>query len=373
MAATRAIPKPISRGCALPAATGSSATSKPASASMWHGSARALLIVRPNWVGDMVMAEPVVSALSRARPDRTVDMLAPPHVLEVAARMPDIGALIPLPFSPHAPHFGPRWALGRTLPGRYETAVILPNSFLSALVPWFAGVPERRGYRTELRHLLVNRPVRETIRAAAGCHSAPISMWPGVTAAAAPRLRVDQAQQAEALQRFGLREGCSARCFRVPKVGRRSAGRSRVLGPCAALAGRRARGGCARRSARPRRYGAVCRDAPGAVSMGGRTRLGLAVDLIAAARGAVGNDTGLMHVAAATGVPVLGLYGPTAPDETPLSALGATISLGLPCAPCRARTCPLGHRRCMSELLPQMVMARFAEPGRAAAIVRVLW
>ncbi len=327
-----------------------------------------LLIVGPNWVGDMVMAEPVVSALSRARPDRTVDMLAPPHVLEVAARMPDIGALIPLPFSPHAPHFGPRWALGRTLRGRYETAVILPNSFLSALVPWFAGVPERRGYRTELRHLLVNRPVRET---GPGSRRVPFRSYQhvaGVTAAAAPRLRVDQAQQAEALQRFGLREGCFVALFPGAEGGSAKRWPVAHFSGLARLLLDEGLGVAVLGSPRDRAVtGAVCRDAPGAVDMGGRTSLGLAVDLIAAARGAVGNDTGLMHVAAATGVPVLGLYGPTAPDETPpLSALGATISLGLPCAPCRARTCPLGHHRCMSELLPQMVMARFASlAGRA--------
>jgi len=328
-----------------------------------------LLIVGPNWVGDMVMAEPAVAALSRARRDRAVDMLAPPHVLEIAARMPMIDTLLPLPFSPHEVRLGERLALGRSLRGRYDTAVILPNSFLSALVPWFAQIPERRGYRTEFRYLLVNRPVIET---APGGRRVPFHSYrhvAGVSDAGVPRLKVNAAQQAEVLQRFGLRHGGYISLFPGAEGG--SAKRWPV-GHFAALARRiMAQGQGVALLGGPRDSeitAAIHREVPGAVDLGGRTSLGMAVDIIAGSSGAIGNDTGLMHVAAATGVPVLGIYGPTATDETPpLSPQGATIALDLPCAPCRARTCPLQHHRCMTELLPDMVLSRFAKLTEGAA------
>lgn len=328
-----------------------------------------LLIVGPNWVGDMVMAEPVVAALSRARPDRAVDILAPPPVLEIAARMPTVGALLPLPFSPHEPRLLQRLVLGRSLRGRYESAVILPNSFLSALVPWFATIPERRGYRTELRHLLINRPVRET---GPNSRRVPFRSYPhvaGVSDVERPRLRVDAAQQADALLRFGLQHGNYIALFPGAQGG--SAKRWPV-GHFAALARRLlAEGHQVALLGGPRDSeitAAIHREASGVVDLGGRTSLGMAVDIIAGAAGAIGNDTGLMHVAAATGIPVLGLYGPTAPGETPpLSPHGATLSLDLPCAPCRGQTCPLGHHRCMTELSPQRVHAHFAKLTERAA------
>jgi len=93
----------------------------------------------------------------------------------------------------------------------------------------------------------------------------------------------------------------------------------------------------------------------------GRTRMEDAIDLISAARFAVTNDSGLMHVAAAVGCKVVAVYGSTSPDDTPaLSSQARFASLGLSCSPCHKRICPLGHLDCLEKLEAGEVMRTLA-------------
>jgi heptosyltransferase-2 len=107
------------------------------------------------------------------------------------------------------------------------------------------------------------------------------------------------------------------------------------------------------------------------VNLAGKTSLDQAIGLIAAARAVVSNDSGLMHVAAGLGVAQVAVFGSSSPEHTPpLSARAQVLWLKrdasyqppLDCAPCFERECPLGHTRCLVDVLPQRVSQALSLP-----------
>jgi len=95
---------------------------------------------------------------------------------------------------------------------------------------------------------------------------------------------------------------------------------------------------------------------PACIDLAGRTSLAQAVDLLSLAAAVVSNDSGLMHIAAALGRPLLAIYGATSPEFTPPLGTRAALQVSdIDCAPCFQRECPLGHHRCMRDTLPEVV------------------
>lgn len=327
----------------------------------------ATLIVGPRWVGDMVMAQALLKALKASDPDRPIDVMAPAWALPLAARMPEVRAGVEAPFARGALDLDARFRIGRSLRGRYDQAYVLQGSWKSALVPFFAQIPRRIGYRREFRYGLLN-----DVRVLPGGRRRKTA-WvfqalvdPGEVRA--PRLSVDPANQARLLDRFGLEAGRFVAMMPGAEFG--PAKRWPETSYAAVAREMMARGFAvaALGSANDRATAeAICEAAPGVRNLCGETALVDAVDILAAAHTAITNDSGLMHVAAAVGTPIVAVYGPTAPGDTPpLSTAAELVTLGLDCAPCHRKVCPLGHHNCMNQLAPALVLDALAKLETAA-------
>jgi len=116
-----------------------------------------LLVVAPSWIGDAVCSQPLLTRLAARHPGAAIDVLAPAWVGPVYRRMAEVGEVLSNPFRHGELKLSARLALARDLRRRgYDEAVVLPNSFKSALVPWLARIPRRTGFTGEARMVLLN-------------------------------------------------------------------------------------------------------------------------------------------------------------------------------------------------------------------------
>ena len=323
-----------------------------------------VLLIAPAWVGDMVMAHSLVQTLMQRRPGVEIHAVAPPATAALGSRMPGVAAVHELPVAHGVLGWRERRRLGLKM-RRYAfaAAYVLPNSFKSALVPWWAKVPKRIGWLGEGRVGLLNdwrrlNPKRHPLMVE---RFVALGHPPGARLRAPlpkPVLRVDVRNRAVLLGRLGLQTDAPIIAL-CPGA---------AFGPAkrwpaehfAALARNRMQAGCAvwlLGSPADRPLGAaIARQAPGAVDLTGRTNLPDAVDLLSLAEAVVTNDSGLMHIAGALAVKVVVLFGATSPDFTPpLDPSAKVLALDLDCRPCFQRECPLGHLNCLRQLAPEAV------------------
>nr|HET7857568.1 lipopolysaccharide heptosyltransferase II [Caldimonas sp.] len=320
------------------------------------------LVVAPQWIGDAVMAEPLLATLAERGEALTVAAL--PWVAPVFAAMPAVQATIELPFAHGRLDWRARRRVAAALRDRFEVAYVLPNSLKAALVPWLARIPRRVGYRGEARAVLLtqalDRPrgrppmvpfygalaggafdvarrprlaiARERIAAAAAAHAlVPSSYWtfaPG--AEYGPAKRWPAAHYAALARALHARDGAPIALLGSPQeaalcddIAAQSSGACRIVA--------------------------------------GRAPLIDAIALIAGSRGLASNDSGLMHVAAGFGVPQVAVFGSTSPLHTPPLSDRARVlwlkdELALDCMPCFDRTCRFGHYRCLTAVTPERAL-----------------
>jgi heptosyltransferase-2 len=325
--------------------------------------AERILIVAPSWVGDAILSEPLVAVLREPLGEPIVDVLAPPWCAPVYARMRGIGRIVENPLGHGELGLGRRRALAREIRARaYTRAFILPNSFKSALIPWFAGIPRRIGYAGEARRALLTETRRLDPKAVPRLVdrfvALAVPMGRLIPTPPAPVLVPNAANAAAAMRALKLSTHRPIAIF-CPGA---------EYGPAKrwpaehfiALARRLLEEGYAvwllgspndQAAALP-----IAAAIPGVRDLTGRTDLGTAIDLLSLASVVVSNDSGLMHAAAAVGRPLVALFGSSSPDYTPpLSPLAQIAKIDIACSPCFQRECPLGHFKCMRELDVEVV------------------
>ncbi len=326
-----------------------------------------ILIVAPAWVGDMVMAQSLFITLKQQRPDCQIDVIAPAWTLPILDRMPEVTKAIMQPLPRGKLGLIERIRLGKQLRGEnYKQAILLTNTWKSALTPFFANIPIRTGFIGEWRWGLLNDIRRlepdiltQTVqRFVALSSSDKQSKKPFCPP---PSLYVSDAHRQNVLQihQLNIHGGVLALCpgaefgdakrwplehfAEIAKLSLDNGKQVWLFGSSkdsdvTAEINRLTSGRC--------------------IDLAGKTSLTEAVDLLSLVDTVVSNDSGLMHVAAALNKKVIALYGSSDPGFTPpLNAQAQIIWLGLGCAPCFQRVCPLGHKRCLVDILPQQVWA----------------
>ena len=330
-----------------------------------------ILVIAPSWLGDSIMAQPLLARLKGKAPAAPIDVIAVPAVAPVFRRMPEVARVIEADFRHGALGFKARWKLGRELKGQYAQSYTLPNSWKSALVPFFADIPVRIGYAGEARVGLIDvrhaNPKKNAPREAMARFYARLAELPGKHDAASelpdPWLFADPLRVIAAKVNLGLHpsQNLIALCpgaeygpaKRWPaEYFAEAAGKLKARGYTPIVLGAQ--------SDVPTGLTIEQLSSGAAINLCGKTTLDDAINLIAGSRAVITNDSGLMHAAAALGRPQIALFGSSSPEHTPpLSDAARVLYLKVECSPCFARECPLGHFKCMRELTPEMVIAEF--------------
>ncbi len=329
-----------------------------------------ILVVGPAWVGDMVMAQALFICLKQRDQNTSIDVVAPRATLPLVARMPQVDAGLLQDINHGELRLSDRYRIGKSLRMEcYEQAIVLPNSFKSALLPWFARIPQRTGWRGEFRFGLLNdlRYLDEEklpLMVQRFCALAQNDNAPGKVTSPQPELVVDRDNLNRLLTTLNLNTArpvvglCPGAEYGAAKqwpakyyaaVADHYISNNGQVWIFGSQQDSEMAGGIVDAVARENR--SACID------LTGKTSLVDAVDLIAQTACVVTNDSGLMHVSAALRRPLVVIYGSSSPGFTPpLSDVAKIMSLHLDCSPCFRRECPLGHTDCLHKLYPEQVI-----------------
>jgi heptosyltransferase-2 len=325
-----------------------------------------ILIIAPAWVGDMVMAQSLFISLKQQHPRCQIDVVAPAWTLGLLKKMPEVSLAIKMPLERRKLGLLTRITLGKSLQAHhYDQAILLPNTWKSALTPFFAKIPHRTGYLGESRWGLLNDIRRldpsvlpQTVqRFVALADNAQPTIAPSYPF---PQLKVSKESQQDVITQYAVTTGpkilalCPGAEYgeskRWPAIYYAKVARDKInAGWQVWLLG------SGKDSPIAAEINQLCTES--CIDFCGKTSIEEAVDLLSLADVVISNDSGLMHVAAALDKNLIAIYGSSDPEFTPpLSAKAKILRLGLDCSPCFERTCPLEHTHCLTELKPQQVL-----------------
>lgn len=324
------------------------------------------LIVGPSWVGDMVMAQSLFMTLKQRDKAAEIDVIGPSWSLPILARMPEVRNAIVLPTNHGEWGISTRRKLGISLRSEcYDKAIIMPRSWKSALVPFFAQIPHRIGFKGEQRYILLNERRRldknilnQTVKRFSSLGLPNELAYPPENIPF-PSLKIDLDNQKNLYEKYNLSDRPAISLMAGAEFGPSKqwpVSYFHELAKSIIAAGYQVwvLGG-----PKDEEDGENIVRGLGkfAINLCGKTKLIDTIDLLSASEKAISNDSGLMHIAAAVGTQVHGIYGSTSELFTPpLTDQKIIHNLHLECSPCFKRACPLEHTDCQRKLTPEKIL-----------------
>jgi heptosyltransferase-2 len=337
---------------------------------------QSILIIAPNWIGDAVSTQPLLANLKILYPDCKIDVLASNWVAPIYRACSEVHKVIEANFEHKKLQWNLRKQLAKKIEARnYQACFVLPNSFKSALIPWLANIPFRIGYRGELRFGLinlaldnpskVNRPPMvehylELSQLLKDDESIPLGkLIPKLNVSTTAKQSVEKKLQDANINSESIYAICPGAEYGPSKrwptehfaglaqnlIAQNSNNQIILLGSKGdhTLA---------------QEITSQVKQAGNIHNWCGNTSLDEAIALIDMSKALVSNDSGLMHIGAALQIPQVAIFGSSDPAHTPpLSDRAKIMWLNMSCSPCHKRECPLGHLRCLKDILPEQVLA----------------
>lgn len=337
---------------------------------------KSILIIAPNWIGDAVSTQALLANLKVLYPGSKIDVLASNWVAPIYRACSEVHEVIEAKFEHKKLQWNLRKQLAKEIEAKnYQACFVLPNSFKSALIPWLANIPFRIGYRGELRFGLINLaldnpskinrpPMVEHYLALSQLlkddDSLPLGqLIPRLNVSTSAKQSVEKKLQDANINSESIYAICPGAEYGPSKrwptehftalaqklITQNSNNQIILLGSKSD-------------HSLGQEITSQAKQASKIHNWCGNTSLDEAIALIGMSKALVSNDSGLMHIAAALKTPQIAIFGSSDPTHTPpLSDRAQIIWLNMPCSPCHKRECPLGHLRCLKDILPEQVLA----------------
>lgn len=326
-----------------------------------------ILVIVPAWVGDVIMSQVLLSALKhKYGVDTVIDVLANSWVANIIRRMPQVNNIELSDFQHGQLGLAKRFKLGRKLKkNNYTQVYVLPNSFKSALVAYFAGIPLRVGFVGEFRYLCLNQLYRLDKKALPRLVDRYFALANDGQLGhdiEYPQLSINLSNRQQLIDQLSLSLNAEVICFcPAAEYGPSKRYPTTHFAELANLVSQAGYQVWVLGSAKDCALGEEIIQLSSSrmiSNLCGKTNLADTVDLFSLAKAVITNDSGLMHIACAVGAKVVALYGSSSPEYTPpLSNDTVILRTGIWCSPCFARACRFGHYDCLKQLMPQTVFA----------------
>ena len=324
-----------------------------------------LLIIPQNWLGDIVMSQTLLKKIKSDNPKTSIDILVNSSLKNLVERMPEINKVIILDCNHRELGLFKRLRLAKEIKkSSYDRSIVLSRSLKSSLIPYFAKIPIRTGELGELRYLLINDLKEFSKESRRKTASRYISMYSDNNEKLSenyyPSLDSNSENIKNLSEKYDLKKDKKVIIFapgaafgpskmwpvnKFRELGKKLNNDFKIL-----ILG----------SNNEKSIGNAIVTNKNMVNLCGKTSIADAVDLMHISKFCVSNDSGLMHLAAATNTKSISIYGSTSPDFTPPLTKNKDIHYkGMSCSPCFEKKCKYGHYNCLVDIHSDDVFKSF--------------